>query len=141
MIHENKLDQVGSNDWDASLFEIIISSQKDDKLGVGKGEEAFTIGNRLEKPIITTKGWNIQIRWKEDFLSWIPLSTVKSPNPIELAEYAESNKLSDEPAFKWWAEQTLRKKKRLNLELWSQPLLKKLLLWIVKMVTIFGKRQ
>ena len=54
----------------------------------------------IRKPIITTKGWNIQIKWKDGSVSWHPLSIVKSSNSIKLAEYAVSNKFSDEPAFK-----------------------------------------
>ena len=38
---------------------------------------------------------------------------IKSSNPIELAEYAVSNKLSEEPAFRWWVGQTLRKRNKL----------------------------
>ena len=56
--------------------------------------------NETMKPIITTKGWNIQIKWKNGSVSWHPMFVVKSSNPIEIAEYAMSNKLSDEPAFK-----------------------------------------
>ena len=46
-------------------------------------------------------------------MSWHPLSAVKSSNQIDLAEYAVSNKLSNEPAFKWWVNQTLRKRNKL----------------------------
>ena len=56
----------------------------------------------IMKPIITTKGWNIQIKWKDGSVSWYPMSIVKSSNPIEFVEYDVSNKLSDEPAFRWW---------------------------------------
>ena len=113
IILENMVDQVKSNDWDASLFDEVISARKDEGIALKGGEEAFTIVNGVKRPIITTKGWSIQVRWKDGSISWHPLSLIKSSNPIELAEYAVSNKLSDEPAFKWWVGQTLRKRNKL----------------------------
>ena len=92
---ENMIDRVKSNDWDASLFDEIISARKEEKIAVEKGERAFTMVDGIRKPIITTKGWNIQIKWKDGSVSWHPMSTVKSSNPIKLAEYSVSNKLSD----------------------------------------------
>ena len=46
-------------------------------------------------------------------MSWHPLSIVKSSDPIELAEYAVSNNLSAEPAFKWQVKQTLKGRNKL----------------------------
>ena len=100
VILENMVDQVKSNDWDASLFDEVISARKDERIALKSGEEAFTKVKGIKRPIITTKGWSIQVRWKDGSTSWHPLSLIKSSNPIELAEYAVSNKLSDEPAFK-----------------------------------------
>ena len=34
-------------------------------------------------------------------------------NPIELAGYAVSNRLSDEPAFNWWVKQALKSRNKL----------------------------
>ena len=41
------------------------------------------------------------------------MSIVKSSNPIELAEYAVNNKLSDEPSFRWWVKSTLKGRNKL----------------------------
>ena len=38
---------------------------------------------------------------------------MKSSNPVDLAEYIESNNLSSEPAFNWWVKQTLAKRNRI----------------------------
>ena len=43
MILENMIDQVKSNDWDASLFDEIVSARKDDNIVLEKGERAFTM--------------------------------------------------------------------------------------------------
>ncbi len=44
---------------------------------------------------------------------WLQLKEVKESNPVELAEYALSNKIQEEPAFKWWVPTVLRKRKRI----------------------------
>ena len=85
-----------------------VSATKDEIVAIKKGEGVLTLVDEIMKSIITTKGWNIQIKWKDESLSWHSMSKVKSSNPIELAEYAVSNKLSDDPAFKWWVKSTLK---------------------------------
>jgi hypothetical protein len=37
------------------------------------------------------------------------LSALKESNPVEVAQYAVSNKIDDEPAFAWWVPFTLKK--------------------------------
>ena len=106
-------DQVNSNDWGASLFDEIVSATKDDKVAIKKGEGAFKMVNGTMEPIINTKGWNIQVKWKNASVSWHLMSIVKSSNSIELAEFTVSNKLSDEPAFKWWINSTLKGRNKL----------------------------
>jgi hypothetical protein len=41
------------------------------------------------------------------------LKISRSHFQIETAEYAVANKISEEPAFKWWVEDTLRKRHRI----------------------------
>ena len=113
IILENMVDQVESNEWDSSFFDEVITVRKDEEIALKRGERAFTEINGFRRPIITTKGWSVQVKWKDGSVSWHPLSLIKSSNPIELAEYAVSNKLSEEPAFKWWVGQTLRKRNKL----------------------------
>ena len=80
----------------------LVSATKDEKVVIKKGEGAYTMVDGSIKPIITTKGWNIQIKYKDGSVSWHPMSIVKYSNPIEVTEYTLSNELSIEPAFKWW---------------------------------------
>ncbi len=61
----------------------------------------------------TTKGWKFCCLWTDGSTSWEPLRNLKESNPIELAEYAESHNLLDEPAFAWWARHVLRRRKRI----------------------------
>ena len=98
IIIENMLDQIRSNDWDASMFDEVISVRKGHD-AINKGPGAHVTVNGLKRQIITTKGWSVQIKWKDDSVSWLPLSLVKLSNPIDLAEYVKSNNFSSEPAF------------------------------------------
>jgi hypothetical protein len=50
------------------------------------------------------------VEWKDGTTSWVPLSTLKESNPVEIAEYAIARELSDEPAFSWWVPYTLKKR-------------------------------
>ncbi len=42
-------------------------------------------------------------------MGWVKLKDLKASNPVELAEYAVANWIAEEPAFKWWVSNTLRK--------------------------------
>jgi hypothetical protein len=57
----------------------------------------------------TTKGWNLCVEWVDGTTSWEPLNLLKESNPVDVAEYAVSAGIVDEPAFAWWAPYTLRK--------------------------------
>lgn len=52
----------------------------------------------------------MEVEWKDGTTSWLPLKDLKDSNPIELAEYAVANKVSEEPAFAWWVRDTLRRR-------------------------------
>merc|ERR1712107_143636 len=61
----------------------------------------------------TTKGWHVNIQWKDGSTTWIKLKDVKDSYPVELAEFAKENGISEEPAFAWWVPFTLKKKARI----------------------------
>lgn len=108
IIAENIYDQF-DDDHNFCYFEEII--------GHRTTEEAVTRDNGYiethsgNKPVITTKGWEINIRWSDNSTSWVNLRDLKDSNPVELAEYAEQHDLIKEPAFNWWARYTLKKRK------------------------------
>ena len=62
---------------------------------------------------MTTRCWSIKVEWKDGSVSWVPLKDLKASNPVELAEYAVANNIEEEPAFKWWVKDTLRKRDRI----------------------------
>jgi hypothetical protein len=70
-------------------------------------------GSRNPSPKQTTKGWKLCCLWKDGSTSWEPLRNLKESNPIEVAEYAEAKCLLNQPAFIWWAKETLQRRKRI----------------------------
>ena len=53
----------------------------------------------------TTFRWKRLVEWKDGSVGWVPLNYLKQSNPVELAEYAVTNEISDEPAFVWWVQE------------------------------------
>ena len=84
--------------------------KKDLKVAIEDGPDAYTVINGIQKPVITTKGRFFQMRWKDGYVNWSPLATIKSSNPDELTEYAESKCFAKEPASRWWVKGTPRKR-------------------------------
>ena len=71
-------------------------------------------------PIITTKGWDVQVKWIDQLTSLVPLHLIKESNPIEVAEYTFANNYHHEPAFRWWVHQVLCRCDRLIKRFQSQ---------------------
>ena len=72
----------------------------------------------------TTVGWELQVLWRDETTSWIPLKELKESNPIEVAEYAVGNKIAEEPAFVWWVPHVLKKRDRMIKKVKSKYWLK-----------------
>jgi Reverse transcriptase (RNA-dependent DNA polymerase) len=62
------------------------------------------------KQRLTTKGWKLQVRWKDGTVSWERLASMKDGYPVQVAEYAVTNKIATEPVFSWWVPYTLKKR-------------------------------
>ena len=93
IILENMVEQVDSNDWDATLLDEIMVVRRDSNTSVMQGPGAFTNVKGRKRPVITTKGWDVQVKWKDGSISWHPLSLIKRSNSVDFAEYVESNGL------------------------------------------------
>ena len=69
-----------------------ISNHMSDGISLPKSE-AFMVsrnGNRNHK--INTKGWYLEVQWKDGTNSWVPLR-IKESHGIQTAEYAEAHEL------------------------------------------------
>ena len=107
-ILENLFDQCGDEGWDTGLFSEIIGLRRDDEVAIPKSKGKVTSYNGQTRDVITTKGWDVHVKWEDQTTSWLPLNVVKEANPIELAKYAYASGYESEPAFKWWVKHTLQ---------------------------------
>ena len=109
---ENLYEQIDDYGNQYKLLDAIIDHRKDEN-AVNKENGYITSHNGVQLKVITTEGWEMNIRWKDGTESWIPMNEVKESNPLELAEYATACKISTEPAFAWWVQSVLNKRNRI----------------------------
>ncbi len=94
------------------LLDAIVGHRKlDTAVAVADGTVVDRYGRKSPKK--TTKGWDLCVKWKDETTSWVKLSDLKESNPVEVAEYAVAQGISQEPAFAWWAPFTLKKRDRI----------------------------
>jgi hypothetical protein len=109
VIAESLYSNVDDDGFNTGLLDEIIDHKKSDNaIPIEKG-----LTGKDNKPVITTKGWKIKILWKDGTTNWLPMSQVKSSNPVELAEYAVAASINKEPAFNWWVSTVLKKRTRM----------------------------
>jgi hypothetical protein len=53
------------------------------------------------------------VNWKDKSSDWVNLKDLKDLYPVQVAEYAAANRIAEEPAFKWWVHNVLRKQNRI----------------------------
>ena len=61
----------------------------------------------------TRRGWQVLVEWRDETTTWMHFKDVKEAIPIELAEYAVSNKIDDDPDFSWWVPYIFKKRDRI----------------------------
>ena len=90
-----------------------ITDHEKDGTEIKQKDGYFKSRNGNLSPKMTTRGWKLLVEWKDGSSSWTPLKDLKVSNPVELAEYAIANGLSEEPAFKWWVSHTIKKRDKI----------------------------
>jgi hypothetical protein len=112
LIAENLFSQVDEEGRSFQIMREITDHRKTDQ--AVSIEDGFTTNKHgVQRPKITTLGWELEVEWKDGSSSWIPLKDLKESNPLEVAEYACTSQIEKEPAFKWWVRHTLRKRDRI----------------------------
>ena len=98
LIAENMLSQVDDKGRSYSvLSEIVDYRTNDHNILNYNGFVEDRCGKR--HPQITTQGWDLQVEWRDGSMTWVALSDLKASNPIEVAEYAVTNKMAKEPGI------------------------------------------
>ena len=108
VIAENLIAQTDDDGWDTGVFDEIVDFRFDEAIAVSRENGFVTSYNGQKKPVITTKGVDVQIRWKDQSTSWLPLSIVKESHPVQVAEAAFAHGVQKEPAFNWWVHKVLK---------------------------------
>jgi len=67
----------------------------------------------VERPKMTTKGWELLVEWSYGGQEWIPLADMKASYPVEVAEYVIQADIATQPAFAWWVRHVLKKRDRI----------------------------
>jgi Reverse transcriptase (RNA-dependent DNA polymerase) len=112
LIAENIYSQIDSEGHSFAVMNEIVDHRSNGH-ALSKDDGTFRDKYGRKHMKITTRGWDLQVEWKDGTTDWIPLKDLKESNPIEVAEYAVANKISEEPAFAWWVRGVLRKRDRI----------------------------
>lgn len=112
VIAENLFAQVDAEGRQYMILDEITDHRKD-ATAIEKDDGWITLRSGRKARKTTTKGWKLQVSWKNGTSDWIPLKDLKESNPVEVAEYAKANKIDEEPAFAWWVHHILRRRNRI----------------------------
>ena len=121
IIAENMFAQVDSEGNQYLLLKE-ITDHKHDNSAIPISEGMVRSSNGTMKPKVTTRGWFLLVQWRDGSTSWEKLSDLKASNPVEVAEYAVANRLTEEPAFKWWVSHVIKRRNRIISKVKSRPL-------------------
>ena len=105
-------DQVDDHGRSSTMFQGITNHEKTEE-AISKEDGWLILKGGRKKRKITSVGWNFEVSWSDGTSTWVPLKEIKNSNPVELAEYVRRNKLEEEPAFAWWVNSLLKKKKHI----------------------------
>jgi hypothetical protein len=81
--------------------------------------------NGVKRRRETTQAWKLLCQWKDGSTNWVALKDLKHSNPVQVAEYAISNRIADEPAFSWWVHSTVKRRDRIFARILSKVKSKK----------------
>ena len=111
-IAQNMFAQISENGNRMLMFDAIIDHRVN---GTELTEDdAFittTNGGRHRKK--TTRGWEILLQWKDRSTTWETMKDIHAEYPVQLAEYALSKGIDDQPAFAWWIPYVMKKRNRI----------------------------
>ena len=106
IIAENMISQVDSEGRHYQVLTGVTEhSRYDSAITKVNGFIKYSNGNLHQNS--TDNVWKLLVECKYGLVDWVTLKELKQSNPVQLAEYAMSNEISDEPKFSWWIKETL----------------------------------
>jgi hypothetical protein len=94
------------------LLAEIVGHRKDGHAVDKADQYVFRRGKRKLRKTTTT-GWHLCVEWRDGSTSWERLADVKESYPTEVAEYAITHDIHEEPAFAWWVHETIKTRNRI----------------------------
>jgi hypothetical protein len=106
IIAENMYAQVDTSGNQTTMLDSILNFEKDDN-ALSKSEKYITNKRGCKHLCKTTDGYKFQVLWRDGSSQWVSLAKLKESNPVEVAKFAVTNGIDNEPAFAWWVPFTL----------------------------------
>jgi hypothetical protein len=123
-IAENMFAQVDQDGHRLILFDEIIGHRVDGSQVQEGNDDIITNSLGVKRQVQTTKGWEINIQWRDGSTTWNTLKDIKDSYPVQMAEYATDNGLALKPVFRWWIPHVLKKRDRIiaktKLSYWAK---------------------
>ena len=109
VISENLMAQI---DDEGRRFLLLsgIEDYRNDDTAITKSDAFYTTASGHNRRKRTTRGWQVYARWKDGSGNWTELKDMKDSYPVQLADFAIANGISEEPAFAWWVPYVVRKR-------------------------------
>ena len=112
LIAENLFAQVDQEGNRFVMLDSITGTRTDGNQVLQQDAFVYT-SSGTNRRVHTTKGWEVCIQWKDGSTTWNTLKDVKDSYPVQMAEFAVQNRISEEPAFAWWVKHVLKKRDRI----------------------------
>ena len=77
IIIDNIIEQVDDQVWGSIILEEIVSFCRDMDGSIPIEEHSYTNVKGIQRPVITTKGWGVQVKWIYQCTDWVPLHLIK----------------------------------------------------------------
>ena len=106
---ENIMNSADNNDQTPMFMDEIVRYRYN-KDAIPRDNGWYLTPQGARKRIITTKGCDINVSWKDGTTSWVPLKDMKESNPLEVAKYVSRNNIESHPVFAWWVPVTLKQR-------------------------------
>ena len=94
IIAENIFSQVDEEGNHSVLFDEIVDVRKYGT-HVLQQDAFVTTSSGTQRRFTTTKFWEVNLKWKDINTSWNKLKDIKDSHPVQLAEYAVENRISE----------------------------------------------
>ena len=86
-----------------------ILDHKTDGNNTSKRNKHLITKSGKKRVLKSTAGWKLLVRWNDGSEEWVTLGKMKRNFPIQVAQYAIAQNISNKPVFSWWIPHTLQK--------------------------------